>query len=172
MTTRRVVATVLLLFLGCMTCSLGIVRAEETRVHFGLEHAGSPFPPPSGHDASGHSRDSIVPFTVVIQRGGSVTYEIEPFHQPAVYRPGVVPTDIQLNPTTLKGLSLPCLPQPLEQFVIDDPTGRVALGPGQACEEQIWTTPAGTFDQPGRYLVICTTVPHFNLGMWGWVIVK
>jgi hypothetical protein len=37
----------------------------------------------------------------------------------------------------------------------------------------VWTTPPGTFDQPGTYLVICTTQVHFLFAkMYGWVIVK
>jgi hypothetical protein len=28
------------------------------------------------------------------------------------------------------------------------------------------------FDEPGRYLVICAVLPHFNVGMYGWVEVK
>ena len=36
-----------------------------------------------------------------------------------------------------------------------------------------WTTPAGTFDTPGRYLVLCNFAPHFaEFGMYGWVDVK
>ncbi len=30
-------------------------------VRFGLPQVGSPFPPGSGHDASGHAKDSLVP---------------------------------------------------------------------------------------------------------------
>jgi hypothetical protein len=58
---------------------------------------------------------------------------------------------------------------------IEDPEGRVALGPPQpppGAEEIEWTTPPGTFDEPGRYLVICTTRVHFvEAKMYGWVIV-
>jgi len=36
-----------------------------------------------------------------------------------------------------------------------------------------WTTPPGTFEEPGIYLVICTTLEHFEEAkMYGWVIVK
>jgi hypothetical protein len=36
-----------------------------------------------------------------------------------------------------------------------------------------WTSPAGTFDQPGTYLVICAIVPHFvEAKMYAWVVVK
>jgi plastocyanin len=32
--------------------------------------------------------------------------------------------------------------------------------------------PSYTFTEPGRYLVICTFFPHFNVGMYGWVVVR
>jgi hypothetical protein len=36
-----------------------------------------------------------------------------------------------------------------------------------------WTTPAGTFDTPGRHLLLCNFAPHFaEFGMYGWVEVK
>ena len=55
-------------------------------------------------------------------------------------------------------------------IVIDDATDRVAaigvpcLTPGQH--------PTFTFTEPGRYLVICAFLPHFEAQMYGWVIVK
>jgi plastocyanin len=32
--------------------------------------------------------------------------------------------------------------------------------------------PTWTFTTPGRYLVICTFLPHFETGMYGWVTVR
>lgn len=140
---------------------------SHAEVEFGADHVGSPFPP-AQHDQSFHSFDKLRPQTVVIQRGGSVTYEVYPCHQPAVYSPGIGPDDIDADmivPNTPG-----CPPQR-----IDDPDGRIALGPPQqppSAEEMEWTTPPGTFDEPGRYLVICTTRVHFvEAKMYGWVIV-
>lgn len=142
-------------------------------VKFGNDEIGSPFPPPSGHDRSSHASHKMFPRSVTIARGGSVTFEIDEIHQPAIYAPGKTPKDVVVNEQTLADLTLPCLPQTLTDFVINDPAGRVALAPPQSCEEADWTTPAGTFDQPGTYLVICTTRPHFvNDKMYGWVVVK
>lgn len=146
---------------------------QSATVRFGLNEVGSPFPPPAGHDHSTHAKDHIVPRTVVIAQGGSVTFEIDEFHQPALYRPGTAPEDITVSDATLQDLSLPCVPGGvLPKFVINDPNGRILLGPPHSCAEQTWTTPPGTFDHPGRYLVICTTLPHFRNGMYGWVIVQ
>jgi hypothetical protein len=45
---------------------------------------------------------------------------------------------------------------------------RVSGSPGAAT----WTTPAGTFDEPGRYRVLCNTRHTLrSFGMYGWVIV-
>jgi hypothetical protein len=145
----------------------------HAEVHFGSDEVGSPFPPPSGHDHSGHAQHKMFPRILTIARGGSVTFEIYPIHQPAIYSPGKEPQDVVVAEPGLGDLTLPCLPQTLTDFVIDDPAGRVALAPPQTCEEKEWTSPPGTFDQPGRYLVICTTRPHFvDDQMYGWVIVK
>jgi hypothetical protein len=135
-------------------------------VEFGSEHVGSPFPP-AQHDNSFKAIDRLRPVTVVIQRGGSVTYEIAPCHRPAVYAAGTTPDDIDPNATEPIGVT-GCPPDR-----INDPDGRIALAPPQSSVTAVWTTPPGTFDQPGTYLVICTTRVHFLLAkMYGWVIVK
>lgn len=140
---------------------------SEAYVLFGDEDAGSPFPPPDGHDQSIHAKDKMVPRTVVISRGGKVHYQVAAFHQVAIYEPGTKPSDIDL--TLLDDLPAP----PIPDFIINDPNGRVALSPPLAFGETEWTTPDDTFDEPGRYLVICTTLPHFAAAdMYGWVIVK
>ena len=137
---------------------------------FGTEH-GSPFPPPD-HDASFHAKDMLVPRTVVIARWGSVTFDIGALHQVAVYEPGTGPEDITVSPATLEDVT-PAPGVVIPDFRINDPDGRIALGPEQSFAPQQWTTPPGTFDAPGRYFVICTTTPHFAVArMYGWVIVK
>ena len=144
---------------------------SNVTVRFGVDEHGSPFPPADGHDGSGHARDHVYPREVVIARGGSVTFKIDLVHQVAVYEPGVQPTDIEVSPATLEDVDLG--PFVLPNFRINDPTNRIVLGPPQQLFDQEWTTPPGTFDAPGRYLVICTTVPHFvGSNMWAWVTVK
>ncbi len=150
----------------------------HAHVHFGDENAGSPFPPEQEHDRSFHATDKMVPRTVVISQGGSVTFNITPPHQIAIYGPGTLPEDINLHPDYLDDLVLPSPPFPPETIIpdilINDPVGRVALSPDvNFFEHMEWTTPAGTFDEPGRYLVICTILPHLvEADMYGWVIVK
>jgi hypothetical protein len=135
-------------------------------VEFGSDAVGTEFPP-GEHDKSFHAFDKLRPVTVVIQRGGSVTYEVDECHQPAVYQPGTRPEDIDV--TLLEPIGLTECPPDR----INDPDGRIALAPPQSETEADWTTPPGTFDNPGTYLVICTTRVHFVLAkMYGWVIVK
>jgi hypothetical protein len=146
--------------------------AATTTVRFGINELGSPFPPQDRHDHSSTAADMLVPQTVVISRGGSVTFRIDEVHQAAVYRPGVLPGDIRIDGTTLESADLG-LGIVLPQFRINDSNGRLALAPAQALVDRTWTTPPGTFAEPGRYLVICTSAPHFVLNrMYGWVIVQ
>lgn len=140
----------------------------EAEVEFGIEEGavGTNFPPGS-HDGSFHAFDKVRPHTVTIARGGSVTYEIYPLHQPAVFEPGTRPEDVDTSQTE----PIPVFPV-LDRIVIDDPA-LIALAPDQSLDEKEWTTPPGTFDEPGRYLVICTTFVHFTVAkMYSWVIVK
>lgn len=124
---------------------------------FGNLKAGSPFPP-AEHDSSFNGEDNIIPRTVVISAGGSVTFDIDGFHQAAVYRAGTTPDDI----------TVPAFP-PESNIFVNDANGRVFLGPVGAPS----TTSAGTFATPGKYLMICNVTPHFAFAnMYGWVIVK
>ena len=135
---------------------------------FGIDTNGSPFPPPSGHDASAHAKDNLVPRTVVIDRGGTVTFRMGPvpIHQVAIYAPGTEPRDI--NTSILQPPPPPpCPPAPL----INDPNNRVAVLSAQICNGGS-PAPTFTFMQPGRYFVICRLLPHFNVGMYGWVMVR
>ena len=60
----------------------------------------------------------------------------------------------------------------IPQVLIDDEDQRLAIGPF-SYGPMTWTAPAGTFDEPGRYLVICTFRFHFvDANMYAWVVVK
>jgi plastocyanin len=141
--------------------------ALTATIEFGRDQLGSPFPPPSGHDASGHSRDSLFPAEVVIDKGGTVTFKmgISGVHEVAIYKPGTQPGDI--NTHLLDPASPTCPPVP----TINDPNNRVAIVSDQLCEGGS-PAPTWTFTTPGRYLVICTFLPHFEVGMYGWVTVR
>ena len=132
-------------------------------IQFGQPDAGSPFPPSSEHDQSGHAKDNLVPRSVVIDQGGTVTFQVPAgAHQIAIYAPGTNPEDID----TTNVIAL--CPGPARRL-INDPTNRIALithACGSSWEAQY------TFNTPGRYLVICAFLPHFEVGMYGWVEVR
>ena len=132
---------------------------DTATVRFGNPEVGSPFSPQSGHDRSSNAKDNLVPRTVVISHGGQVTFDINGFHQVAIYQAGTRPEDITVPPSGL---------------FVNDPSGRIALGPRNVPPSTTaWTAPAGTFSTPGRYLVICNVRPHFaESNMYGWVIVR
>jgi plastocyanin len=116
----------------------------------GNPDAGTPYPPQS-HDQSLHGKDRMIPGTVVIDAGGTVTFEVYRGHRVAIYDEGVRPEDILVGPGP---------------FVLD-PTNRLALQPGPT------PTYTYTFNEPGRYLVICAATRHFVVAnMYGWVIVR
>ena len=142
--------------------------ALAATIEFGRDELGSPFPPPSGHDSSGHSRDSLFPREVVIDKGGKVTFVMgaSGVHEVAIYKPGTEPEDI--NTALLSPPSKTCPPVP----TINDPNNRLAIVSDQVCEGGS-PAPTYTFNTPGRYLVICTFLPHFKFaGMYGWVTVR
>jgi plastocyanin len=141
--------------------------ALSATFEFGRDQLGSPFPPPSGHDESGHSRDSLFPREVVIDKGGTVTFIMgaSGVHEAAIYLPGTSPDDIDVS--LLDNPAPTCPPVP----TINDPHNRVAVVSDQVCEGGS-ATPTYKFKDPGRYLVICTFLPHFQVGMYGWVTVR
>jgi plastocyanin len=139
-------------------------------MYFG-KAVGSPFDPAEGHDASPHAADKVRPHIVTIGVGGSVTFEVGPFHQVSIYEAGTETDDIDLS--LIEDLTAPFF---IPDFLINDPEGRLAanqLTTTLSFTPSTWTSPAGTFDAPGRYLVLCRVFPHFAFsGMYGWVNVK
>jgi plastocyanin len=112
------------------------------------------------------AQDALVPRTVVIQRGGTVTFNTFGPHGVAIYEDGTEPGDIDTS--VLAPPVASCPPVPL----IDDPDRRIAVVAPQVCAGGT-PTPAYTFTEPGRYLVICRFLPHFTeFDMYGWVIVR
>jgi len=187
MTLRRIVWPALLpVLLFAVTCSQrptvapsavssGIADASASQggtgsnavIDFGQTDVGSPFPPPAfDHDQSSHARDNLVPRTVTIDRGGTVTFKTFGIHQVAIYRAGTEPEDI--NTSLL--VPSPCLPAFFPPLKINDPNGRITIWNPPCAGGP--TAPTWTFNTPGKYLVICAFLPHFNVQMYGWVIVR
>lgn len=156
------------------TSAVAAAQSATAVISFGRDDVGSPFPPPSGHDRSFHAIDKVRPRQVNLAAGGMVTFEMGTFHQVAIYAPGTEPKDIDVSSTIDLTAPPPAPPGTviIPDFLIDDPTNRLALGPFSFAPMG-WDSPAGTFDAPGTYLVICTVVPHFTISkMYAWVTVK
>lgn len=141
----------------------------EATVQFGQEHVADGIPP-VGHPGSSahHAVDSLVPRTVVIAAGGTVTFELPvgSVHQVAIYEDGTTPEDIDVSAVVPQGAGCPPVP------LINDGVGRIALLGAQPCAGGP-TEVSYTFNAPGRYLVICTFLPHLtDTDMYGWVIVE
>jgi hypothetical protein len=148
-------------------------RPPTVRTPPGCDPGIPPGPPacfPDDHDSSANAADDIVPRTAVIAQTGSVSFiRAVGNHGVAVYKPS---TDVaELKAAVGPGGGF---------FSIDNNTtlDRVYQGPLQG---NAWptgpggaqTTPAGTFSEPGRYLVVCTFRPHFrDVNMYGWINVQ
>jgi hypothetical protein len=98
---------------------------------------------------------------VHLAAGGEVSFDMGSFHGVAIYEPGTTPEDIEIGPATLEDLVLPFPPFLIEDFLINDPDGRVTDRSPLTLAPTQWSPPADTFDAPGRYLVICYVLPHF-----------
>jgi plastocyanin len=146
-------------------------------MQFGQVNVGSDFPPGSGHDQSAHAADNIVPRTVVIKAGGTVTFNLPAnIHQINIYKPGTQPEDVDVSVTNRTTLASKGCGAPLPAGLLNAP---IVIGSGGSNFEAAISVPCGaptersyTFTQPGRYLVICAFLPHFEVGMYAWVEVK
>jgi plastocyanin len=164
---------------GSLTAVTGQGKAPKDAVmQFGQVNVGSPFPPGSEHDQSAHAVDNIVPRTVVIKVNGTVTFNLPAsVHQINIYKPGTQPEDVDtsINNRTTLAAHAGC-GAPLPPALTGAP---IVIGSGGANFEAAipvpCLTPATreyTFTQPGKYLVICAFLPHFEVGMYAWVEVK
>ena len=134
-------------------------------VSFGQWHTEPPldrFATPTPITGNVHK---MVPFEAQIKAGGSVNFIISGFHVLTVYGNGTEFEDI--NASLLS--PLPGAPMGFPP-VVDDPLNRVyrGLNPFGMAQDRI---EAVNFAEPGRYLVVCTFLPHFLDRMHGYVTV-
>lgn len=156
---------------GINAARLGVPGAPTSAVvRFGNNSVGTTEFGPV-HPSS-HARDNIIPSTVVIPAGGSVTFMVQPPHRVAIYEAGTALADIRLIPeVTLVSHMGPPGPPVIPDFYIDEPDGRIFIEPLPAFAPE--HSVEYTFPEPGRYLVICGVAPHFTeFNMYAWVEVR
>jgi plastocyanin len=154
---------------------------QSATMRFGNDSVGSGFPTPTLHDQSGHARDNLIPRTVTIDKGGTVTFVLDPtigrVHQVGIFKEGTTPEDIDRSGLIQK----PGCPfgGPLNGGFIDptkpaNASAFVAITGEPLCNTATADVPnqTHTFNTPGTYLVVCMFNPHLNLGMYGWVVVR
>lgn len=105
----------------------------------------------------------VNPNMVTIKAGGTVNFIVSGLHNIIVYDDGTVPEDIDRT-RLVNTTGSPTVP------VIDDPDGRIYRGLDPTLQA-VDRVEAVQFDAPGTYLVICGLLPHFNGGMYGYVVV-
>jgi plastocyanin len=144
-------------------------------MQFGQVDVGSQAPPGSGDDQSAHAQDNIVPRTVVIAVNGTVTFNVPPgVHQINIYKPGTQPEDVDTSMSNLTTLAAhagcgPPAPAGAPLVIGDAGDNFLAAFPVPCFTP---TQKTYTFTAPGKYLVICAFLPHFEVGMYAWVEVK
>ena len=109
----------------------------------------------------------LTPRIATIKAGGTVNFIIGGFHVVTVYDDGVQPQDINTNLlTTPQGQPAPP--------IINDPNRRIYRGldpsilPAKVQQDRVEVV---NFNRPGTFLVICSVLPHFQEGMYGFVVV-
>ena len=132
-------------------------------VEFGLPNACPPSEPRCA------AADRLQPAGTRVAAGEAVNFNINSVSQQvAVYGPGTRVANI--GTAILGGVA----ETPGADRTIMDPNARVATSPDlpfapDGATAWSWDT---TGVAPGTYLVICTFQPHFEVGMYGWVIVQ
>jgi len=105
----------------------------------------------------------VLPFETEVKAGGAINFAISGFHILTIYGPGTKFEDV--NGTLLA--DLPGAPMGFPK-IVDDPLNRIYRGNNPLLVPQD-RTESVTLSKRGRYLVVCTFVPHFNDRMHGYV---
>jgi hypothetical protein len=105
----------------------------------------------------------LFPFEARIKAGGSVSFVISGLHNIQIFGPGTEEEDINI------GLTIP-MTAPPGLPIINDPTNRVYRGADPSVLLPVLDrVEVVQLTRPGRYLVICGVLVHFQDGMHGYV---
>jgi plastocyanin len=122
----------------------------------------------------------MLPYEVDVDAGGAVSFVISGVHQLLVYGPGRELEDVQAGAAGLPPIAGA---PPLVEYATDrvyrglDPRvlqylALAAPPPDTPNNLVVDRVESVRFKEPGRYLVVCGVLPHFNEGMHGYVNVK
>jgi plastocyanin len=134
-------------------------------VSFGQWHTSPPLDRfPNLNPITGNVH-KLIPFEAKIKAGGTVNFIISGFHLVTVYGPGTDFDDISTAVLT----PIPGAPMGFPP-IVDDPVNRVyrGLSPFGLPQDRV---EAVNFANPGRYLAVCTFLPHFLDKMFGHITV-
>jgi len=136
---------------------------SNATVSFGAWRTTPPYDRMTQPPAASANAHDVIPQIAKIKAGGTVNFIISGLHQVAIYDDGTQPGDISLANQIPSAPPLPPL--------IDDPNRRIyrGLDPRPLFPNGLDRVEVVQFDNPGTYLVICTVVPHFTAGMYGFV---
>jgi plastocyanin len=145
---------------------------DPTQVDGPLAHATVSFgqwltTPPIDRFATGgntrtENQHKVIPYNATIKAGGSVSFIISGVHLLLIYAPGVTMASID---ETLIEFAVPGV---FPGF-INDPTNRIYRGLDPRTPAPLDRVEVVTFEEPGRYLVVCGIVSHFLANMSGFV---
>ena len=116
----------------------------------------------SGGNTRTQNAHTVSPYNVTVKAGGSVNFIISGLHLVLVYGPGT--TMESINASLIEF----AVPGVFPGF-INDPVNRVYRGLDPRAPAPLDRVEVVNFTHPGRYLVVCGVVPHFQANMSGWV---
>jgi plastocyanin len=116
----------------------------------------------TGGNTRTQNQHKVIPYNVTIKAGGSVSFIISGLHLLLVYGPGTTMESIDSSLVEF------AVPNVFPGF-INDPTNRIYRGLDPRAPAPLDRVEVVTFAEPGRYLVVCGILSHFQANMSGWV---
>jgi plastocyanin len=113
----------------------------------------------------------VLPKRIRVKAGGVVNFAVAGFHQVFVYQPGKAPEHVVLPTGTPPPLFINDLDRLYYRGLAPaggPPPGTAATANPSNASNRLEPV---SFADKGTYLVICNVRPHFDDGMWGWIIV-